>query len=440
MAVHCSSRAGRFTAGGAHRARAACRLERARDRRRKRRCPSAPTPRLRLAGVVHRAGRPDVAVRLLRDRPRRRGPAGEDERQRSSQACFVVRAAPAPRSALLLATNTYNAYNQWGGHCLYSGADRVSSSGRWSATCGVRRRPTRNRPTAARQHRVGSGRGAPPAPVPPTARVPAVVRRAGGTAGNGASSVGPSPPGSPSTTPVNSDLELHPEVLDGHRLLLSVGHDEYWSWGMRDSADAFVDAGGSWGIFSGTPRSGRCATRTRAGPWCATRAGPTRTILWRTDDRRFMTTMWSAPAIGRPESLDGPQLHEGGYARVGEATPRARAATPCTAPSTRSSTAPASATATCSAPMTGSWPTRSTAASSPRSTDCRCLRRRHTGRLRGARHRPRPLLSITADHCEAPAALWGTTRPPGDLEAVAMVLFGDASPANVASRWPTVTP
>ena len=45
---------------------------------------------------------------------------------------------------------------------------------------------------------------------------------------------------------------------------------------------------------------------------------------------------------------------------------------------------------------------------------------------------PARLLSITADHCEAPAALWGSTRPPGDLEAVAMVLFGDASPANVA--------
>ena len=42
---------------------------------------------------------------------------------------------------------------------------------------------------------------------------------------------------------VNSDLEFHPEVLDGQRLMLSVGHDEYWSWGMRDRADAFVEDG-----------------------------------------------------------------------------------------------------------------------------------------------------------------------------------------------------
>src|SRR3712207_2031170 len=39
---------------------------------------------------------------------------------------------------------------------------------------------------------------------------------------------------------ISQDLEEHPEVLDGHRLFLSVGHDEYWSWGMRDTLDAFV--------------------------------------------------------------------------------------------------------------------------------------------------------------------------------------------------------
>jgi len=33
----------------------------------------------------------------------------------------------------------------------------------------------------------------------------------------------------------NADLEAHPEVLDGAALYLSVGHDEYWSKGMRDS-------------------------------------------------------------------------------------------------------------------------------------------------------------------------------------------------------------
>ncbi len=49
----------------------------------------------------------------------------------------------------------------------------------------------------------------------------------------------------------SEDLEQHPEVLDGHRLFLSVGHDEYWSRGMRETLDAFTDAGGNAAIFSG---------------------------------------------------------------------------------------------------------------------------------------------------------------------------------------------
>ena len=50
---------------------------------------------------------------------------------------------------------------------------------------------------------------------------------------------------------ISEDLEQHPEVLEGHRLFVSVGHDEYWSWGMRDALDAFTDAGGNAAIFSG---------------------------------------------------------------------------------------------------------------------------------------------------------------------------------------------
>jgi len=38
---------------------------------------------------------------------------------------------------------------------------------------------------------------------------------------------------------VNSDLEDHPELLQSYKLVLSVGHDEYWSSGMRDSLEAW---------------------------------------------------------------------------------------------------------------------------------------------------------------------------------------------------------
>lgn len=33
---------------------------------------------------------------------------------------------------------------------------------------------------------------------------------------------------------VSSDLEFHPEVVDGYRCVTAVGHDEFWSCKMRD--------------------------------------------------------------------------------------------------------------------------------------------------------------------------------------------------------------
>src|SRR5262249_25392729 len=46
-------------------------------------------------------------------------------------------------------------------------------------------------------------------------------------------------------------VEPHPEVVDGARLYVSAGHDEYWSWGMRDAFDAFVAGGGNAAVLSG---------------------------------------------------------------------------------------------------------------------------------------------------------------------------------------------
>ena len=50
---------------------------------------------------------------------------------------------------------------------------------------------------------------------------------------------------------VNSDLEFNPELLDYYRLVLSVGHDEYWSTPMRDNLEAFIADGGNVAFFSG---------------------------------------------------------------------------------------------------------------------------------------------------------------------------------------------
>ncbi|MGB3896587.1 MAG: N,N-dimethylformamidase beta subunit family domain-containing protein [Mycolicibacter sinensis] len=50
-----------------------------------------------------------------------------------------------------------------------------------------------------------------------------------------------------------TDLDLHrdPDLLASYRLLLSVGHDEYWSARMRQAVQQFVAVGGNVAFFSG---------------------------------------------------------------------------------------------------------------------------------------------------------------------------------------------
>ncbi|HEV7963446.1 MAG TPA: N,N-dimethylformamidase beta subunit family domain-containing protein [Actinoplanes sp.] len=51
-----------------------------------------------------------------------------------------------------------------------------------------------------------------------------------------------------------TDVDLHREgndLLRPYRLLVSVGHDEYWSDAMRDAVEDFVAAGGNAAFFSG---------------------------------------------------------------------------------------------------------------------------------------------------------------------------------------------
>jgi hypothetical protein len=50
-----------------------------------------------------------------------------------------------------------------------------------------------------------------------------------------------------------TDLDLHGDgsLLRGYRLLVSAGHDEYWTDAMRDHAEAFVASGGNASFFGG---------------------------------------------------------------------------------------------------------------------------------------------------------------------------------------------
>lgn len=51
------------------------------------------------------------------------------------------------------------------------------------------------------------------------------------------------------------DTDLRGDMLFQHKAFLSVGHDEYWSWQMRDNVQRIRDAGLSLGFFGGDTSS-----------------------------------------------------------------------------------------------------------------------------------------------------------------------------------------
>jgi hypothetical protein len=370
---------------------------------------------------------------------------GEVGEAATSEAFFVVRptAPSSGRSSadaiLVLATNTYNAYNAWGGKCLYSGAVKVSFD-----------RPL-ERGYIRRHFAPGDvdydGRVAslPEEPDEEHAQLQQYLadfeyplwcasgswhnweRRFVRWAEN---------EGLTLDYAINSDLEFHPEVLDGQRLMLSVGHDEYWSWGMRDRADAFVVNGGSWAIFSGNTCFWQVRYEDDGRTMVAFKGkAEARDPVAGTDDHRLLTAMWSLPSIGRPEAqTTGLSFSRGGYARVGQATPRSSGGYSIHRPDH-----PVFADTDlrygdvlggpsrivgyevdgCELTMANGDPVPTYKDGTPAGLEVLATA-------------PARLISITPERCEAPKALWADFDPPGDLEAVAGWLFGSASPENIA--------
>jgi hypothetical protein len=365
---------------------------------------------------------------------------GGDAETAHSEAFFVLRpgASSDADAIMVLATNTYNAYNQWGGRCLYSGA-RVVSFDR-PLERGYLLRP------AAPDEVDYDGRMASLPEEPDEQHVQLQEYLAGSDFPLWCASGGwhnwerrfarwAEERGLTLDYAVNSDLQFHPEVLDGQRLMLSVGHDEYWSWEMRDRADAFVEDGGGWAIFSGNTSFWQVRLeddgRTMVGYKGAAHHDP----VVGTDRERQVTASWSLPAIGRPEAETiGLSFTRGGYARVGQGTPRSsggytihRADHPIFAGTDLRygdvlggpSRIVGYEVDGCELTMVDGCPTPTYADSTPQTLEVLATA-------------PARLLSINESSCEAPTALWASIDPPGDLEAVAIMLFGSDTPENIA--------
>jgi hypothetical protein len=120
---------------------------------------------------------------------------------------------------------------------------------------------------------------------------------------------------------INSDLEQRPEVVRDYPLLVSVGHDEYWSWGMRDTAEEYVADGGNIAFLSGNAVCWQVRYEDDGNTMVSYKNAQS-DPLFGTDQQHLVTDLWCSQAVGRPENhLTGVSFSRGGYIRMGNAVP-----------------------------------------------------------------------------------------------------------------------
>ncbi len=362
----------------------------------------------------------------------------DDSDRGTSHAFFVLRpTAPADptRPLLVLSTNTWQAYNQWGGRCLYSGAERVSFARPLER--GYLRRPAAPDEVEFDGRVAGIDDPADPEhrrllEYQATNRYPLWTASSGWHNWERRFVRWAEGEGIDVDIAVSADLDdpaTAASLLDGRRLLLSVGHDEYWSWGMRDNVDRWVSDGGNWAILSGNT----CFWQVRYEDdgrtmVCYKSDARERDPVAGTAQSHLLTSIWSDPVIGRPEtSTIGLTFTRGGYHRIGHAVPEGAGAYTVHRPRHwafagtglcygdqigRGSFVVGYEVDGCAFELRDGLPVPTGEDGAP--VDLEILATC-----------PARLISITDAHCEAPEPLWASVEPPGDLEGTAMLLFGD---------------
>ena len=252
---------------------------------------------------------------------------------RRSHAFFVIRpktGTPTAKILLALSTNTWHAYNDFGGRNLYTGGTAVSlqrpmSPGYLDKPAGAGRRVTTvQTPDPQMTAHVGY----------------LTLNHLSPYAGSAGWPDWELPflqwaerEGYAIDVITNADLEDHPGLLaesghDGYSLFLSVGHDEYWSRGMRDNVEGFIARGGHAAFLSGNTAfwQVRLEDTTPEGPGATMigfKGNFKKDPVFGTERIGELTSMWSDRLIERPENhMTGVSFARGGYHRIGKRATR----------------------------------------------------------------------------------------------------------------------
>ena len=175
-----------------------------------------------------------------------------------SQHMFVLRTAkPVAKIAMVLATGTWCAYNDWGGSNHYQGltgpsgaefSPHVSLLRPWAT--GFVAWPN----DAPRIPYASPLLSRPRYPHMDYARAKGISKKyasSGWAAFERPFALWCEGQGIALDYLTQHDLHRDPDALLGYSRALIVGHDEYWTWEMRDHLDAWVDAGGELARFGG---------------------------------------------------------------------------------------------------------------------------------------------------------------------------------------------
>jgi hypothetical protein len=254
-----------------------------------------------------------------------------------AHACFVVTAATTPstrnqRALFILGTNTWNAYNTWGGASLYTGGTQVSFRRPFGR--GMLCRPEVDRDDRKarparwgeepdvngelfQEYRFAHG-------------YPAAIGSSGWFTHERRFVEWAERAGYEFDSCISTDLDDDPSIADGYDLLIDVGHDEYWSAGQRRAVEMHVRGGGHFASFSGNTMFWQvriehdsdvmvCHKYTaHTGDPILDSGGPSGVA-----DPARMSGMWADPIVAEPESLLlAAGSRWGLYNRFGQATPR----------------------------------------------------------------------------------------------------------------------
>ena len=228
---------------------------------------------------------------------------------------------PAP-ILMVLATTTWNAYNDWGGPSLYTGGTRVSFERPLAPGFLVKPEPHR--------------RKAQPHPDREALWFFEWAEPLGLSVWSGGAGWWnwerpflhwAEREGFRVDVAVSQDLEEHPELLDDHRLYLSVGHDEYWSWGMREAVERHTTNGDNAAFFTGNTCYWQVRFEDGGRQMICFKYGANDDPVAGSPDERRITSAWVDRRIDWPEySTTGLSFSRGGYSRYGLGVPRGTAA------------------------------------------------------------------------------------------------------------------